>query len=153
MHGYQLNQMLRTHVGLPITLTKSNAYKLLNDMEADGWVTHREDQKGNRPRRRVYTVTEEGRAAFERLLCENLASCPTPEFPAAVGFDFVHTLPREEVLGLLKQRREAVEARYRQFDALSDEILESHLTVSYLRHFYGGELEWLAKLVERLQAA
>ena len=29
MHGYQLNQVLQHSAGLPITLTKSNAYKLL----------------------------------------------------------------------------------------------------------------------------
>jgi DNA-binding PadR family transcriptional regulator len=151
MHGYQLNQVLQHSAGLPITLTKSNAYKLLSDMESDGWVTHQEEREGNRPSRRVYTVTEEGEAAFYRLLRENLSTCPTPEFPAAVGFDFVYTLPLEERVALLEQRLQAVEARFQQLDAVSDEVLSSHLTIEYLHHYYGAELEWLAKIINRLR--
>jgi DNA-binding PadR family transcriptional regulator len=151
MHGYQLNQVLQRSVGIPITLTKSNAYKLLNDMERDGWVTHQEEQEGKRPPRRVYEVTQEGEAAFYRLLRENLSSCPTPEFPAAVGLDFVYALPAEEAAALLEQRRQAVEARFQQLDAVSDEILHSHLTIAYLHHYYGAELTWLAEVIDRLQ--
>ena len=153
MHGYQLGQILQHSPGLPITLTKSNAYRLLGSMESDGWVTYREEQEGNRPSRRVYTVTDEGRAAFYRLLRENLSACPTPEFPAAVGFDFVHTLPPEEAAALLEQRYQAVQVRFQQLDAVSDEILQSHLTLEYLHHYYGAELEWLAGIIERLRAS
>jgi hypothetical protein len=98
-------------------------------------------------------VTEEGKAAFYRLLRENLSACPTPEFPAAVGFDFVHTLPAGEAVALLEQRRRATEARFRQLDAVPDEVLQSHLTIEYLHHYYGAELEWLAGIIDRLQAA
>jgi len=49
MHGYQLNENLQHNPGTPNTLKKSNAYKLLNDMEKDGWVTHIQEQEGNRP--------------------------------------------------------------------------------------------------------
>ena len=152
MHGYQLSQMLQHSAGGAITLTKSNAYKLLGDMEDDGWVTHRQEREGNRPMRRVYTLTEEGERAFYRLLRENLSACPTPEFPAAVGFDFLHALPAEEIVALLQARRQAVEARLEQLDALSEEILQSHLTLGYLHHYYGSELEWLRGLVERLKS-
>ena len=48
MHGYQLNEMLQQNPATPISLKKSNAYKLLNDMEADGWVSYTEEQEGNR---------------------------------------------------------------------------------------------------------
>ena len=100
MHGYQLNEVLQHNPGIPIALKKSNAYKLLNDMETDGWVTHQKEQAGNRPPRRVYSVTKEGEAAFYRLLRKNLSTNPTPEFPGAVGLDFVYALPAEEVVAL-----------------------------------------------------
>jgi DNA-binding PadR family transcriptional regulator len=153
MHGYELHQMLQESAGLPIRLTKSNAYKLLGKMETDGWVTYREEQEGNRPPRRVYTVTDEGEAAFFRLLRENLTTCPTPEFPAAVGFDFVHALPPEEALARLEQRRQAVVARHRELDAVPRKILQSHLTLEYLRHFYASELEWLIAIIDRLRTS
>ena len=151
MHGYQLNEMLQHNPGMPITLKKSNAYKLLNEMETNGWVTHQEEQEGNRPMRRVYTVTEEGEAAFYRLLRENLASCPSPEFPGVVGLDFVYALPVEEVIALFKQRRQAIKSRFQQLDSISMKIRESHLAVEYLHHYYTTELKWLDDIINRLQ--
>ena len=153
MHGYQLNEMLQHNPGMPITLKKSNAYKLLNDMETNGWVTHQEEQEGNRPPRRVYTVTEEGEAAFYRLLRENLAACPSPEFPGVVGLDFVHALPAEEVIALLEQRQQGIEAKFQQLNDVSVEIRESHLAVEYLHHHYATELQWLADVINRLREA
>ena len=109
MHGYQLNEILQHNPGTPISLKKSNAYKLLNDMEKDGWVTHTQEQVGNRPQRRVYRVTEEGEAAFFHLLRENLASQPSPEFPGVVGLDFLYLLPTDEATALLETRLHLVE--------------------------------------------
>lgn len=153
MHGYQLNEVLQHNAGIPITLKKPNAYKLLNDMETDGWLTHQEEQEGNRPPRRVYTVTEEGEAAFYRLLRENLSTCPAPEFPGVVGLDFVYTLPAAEVVALLKQRHQAVEAKFQQLDGVSAEIRQSHLAVEYLHHYYATELQWLTEVINRLRTA
>jgi len=153
MHGYQLNEILQHNPGMSVTLKKSNAYKLLSDMETDGWVTHQEEQEGNRPLRRVYTVTEEGEAVFYRLLRENLASSPSPEFPGVVGLDFVYALPGEEVITLLEQRHQAIEAKFQQLDDVSAEIRESHLAVEYLHHYYASELQWLADVIYRLREA
>jgi DNA-binding PadR family transcriptional regulator len=153
MHGYQLNEMLQHNPGMSITLKKSNAYKLLNDMETDGWITHQEEQEGNRPPRRVYTVTKEGEAAFYRLLRENLSTCPTPEFPGVVGLDFVYALPSEEVITLLKQRHQAIEAKFQQLDGVTEEIRQSHLAVEYLHHYYATEIQWLVEVINRLQYA
>jgi hypothetical protein len=103
--------------------------------------------------RRVYTVTEEGEAAFYRLLRKNLASCPSPEFPGVVGLDFVYALPAEEVVTLLEQRHQGIEARFRKLDDVSVEIRESHLAVEYLHHYYATELQWLADVINRLREA
>ena len=153
MHGYQLSEMLAHNAGISITLKKPNAYKLLNDMEKDGWITHKEEQKGNRPLRRVYTVTKEGEAAFYHMLRENLSTCPTPEFPGVVGLDFVYTLPAEEVVGLLEKRYKLVEEKFQQLDGVSAEIRQSHLAIEYLHHYYTTELKWLSKIINRLKKA
>jgi len=153
MHGYQLNEMLQHNPGMPISVKKSNAYKLLNDMETDGWVTYQEEQQGNRPVRRVYTITDRGETAFYQLLRENLSTSPLPEFPGAVGLDFVAMLPAEEVVTLLEQRYQRIEARFKELDELSREIRESHLSVGYLYFFYSSELQWLGEVINRLHSA
>ena len=153
MHGYQLNEMLQHNPATPISLKKSNAYKLLKDMERDGWVTYTQEKEGNRPQRRVYSVTKDGEAAFYRLLRENLSSHPSPEFPGVVGLDFLYLLPTEEVASLLKTRLEFVREKFNELDNVDIEIRQSHLAAEYLHKFYANEIEWLNQIINRLQSA
>ena len=152
MHGYQLNEMLEHNPGTPISLKKSNAYKLLADMEKEGWVTHTQEQEGNRPQKRVYSVTEDGEAAFYRLLRENLSSHPSPEFPGVVGLDFLYLLSAEEASALLKTRLEVVEEKFQQLDDIDVEIRQSHLASDYLHKFYTNEIDWLSGVIKHLQS-
>lgn len=152
MHGYQLNEMLQQNPGTPISITKSNAYKLLNDMEKDGWVTHILEQEGNRPQRRVYSVTETGEKAFYRLLRENLSTYEAPEFPSVVSLDFLHMLPVEEAISLLEERQKLVREKFQQLDDISLEIRQSHLAIDYLHRHYVKEIKWINDTVNRLSA-
>ncbi len=152
MHGYQLNELLQKNPSTPIALKKSNTYRLLNKMEEEGWVTHTEEQEGNRPQRQIYTVTEAGKAAFYELLRENLAAPPSPEFPGVVGLDFLYMLPVEERVPLLKQRLKAVTAQFEKLDGLEVEIRQTHLAAAYLHTYYAREMQWLDELIQRLQS-
>lgn len=152
MHGYQLNDMLENNPGTPISLKKSNSYKLLGDMEKDGWISHTEEQEGNRPPRRVYHLTEEGEAAFYRMLRENLASHPSPEFPGLVGLDFLYLLPAEEAADLIETRLDFVKEKFQQLDDISSEIRSSHLATDYLHQYYAHQMEWLTNVISRLRS-
>ena len=152
MHGYQLNEMLLQNPSTPIALKKSNTYRLLSKMEQDGWVTHIEEQEGNRPQRQVYTVTEAGKAAFYDLLRENLAHPPSPEFPGVVGLDFLYMLPVEETIPLLQRRLQAVMVQFEELDGLEINIRQTHLAAAYLHTYYAREIQWLDELIQRLQS-
>lgn len=150
MHGYQLNEMLGESVGISIRLTRPNAYKLLNNMEQDGWVTYREEQEGNRPPRRVYTVTEEGEFAFQQMLRDSLASYSVPEFPSTVAFNFLELLPADESVALLQQRREKVVTHFNAVAEMPTEMREMHPGIVYLFRFYRSEIEWLNDIIAQL---
>ena len=150
MHGYQLSEMLGQRVGIPINLTKSNAYKLLNKMEQDNWITYREEQEGNRPPRRVYTITDDGEAVFQQMLRESLATYIAPEFPSAVAFNFLGLLPTDEAVALLQQRREAVLVHFNEVAEIPDEMREAHLGIEYLARFYQTEIAWLDEIIAKL---
>ena len=153
MHAYQLNEMLQQNLGTPISLKKSNAYKLLIDMEKDGWVTHVQEQEGNRPQRRVYSVTEDGKKAFFRLLRQNLSSHVAPEFPGVVGFDFMYMLPAEEAVSLLVKRVQIVKEKFQQLDDIPEDMRQNHLAIEYLHQYYAKEIDWLSEVIRRLQSA
>ncbi|MBE2222352.1 MAG: helix-turn-helix transcriptional regulator [Anaerolineae bacterium] len=152
MHGYQLNEMLQQNPGTPISLKKSNAYKLLNDMEKDGWVTYVQEQEGNRPQRRVYSVTEAGETAFYKLLRQNLSTHQSPEFPGVVGLDFLHLLAKEEAISLLEAQQQLVREKFQQLDDIPLDMRQSHLTIEYMHRQVASEIEWLTELINRLQS-
>jgi len=121
-------------------------------MERDGWVTHTQEQEGNRPQRRVYSVTKDGEAAFYRMLRENLSSHPSPEFPGVVGLDFLYLLPAKEAAALLETRLKFVEEIFEQLDNIDVEIRQSHPASEYLHNFYTNEIKWLLEIIQRLQS-
>ncbi|MFN2123022.1 MAG: helix-turn-helix transcriptional regulator [Candidatus Promineifilaceae bacterium] len=152
MHGYQLSEMLSRNAGIPIKLTKPNAYKLLKKMEQEGWITYYEEQEGNRPPRRVYQITEAGEAAYQQMLRENLATYSTPEFPSAVAFNLISVLPAGEAVDLLRRRREIVAGCLHEVEETPLEMRVVHLSIDYLIRFYKTEIDWLDEMIARLSA-
>jgi len=152
MHGYQLSEHLEHRGGMPVTLTKSNAYKLLGKMEQDGWVTAHEEREGNRPPRRVYAITPEGEAAFQRMVRESLAAYPTPELPGVVALNYLNTLFPDEAISLLGGRRERIEARLGEIETFPADVRSTHPGIEYLHRFYLAELEWLDEVIGRLSS-
>ena len=152
MHGYQLSEHLDHTVGMAITLKKSNAYKLLNKMEEDGWVTYHEEREGNRPPRRVYAITPEGETAFQKMLRESLAAYPSPEFPGVIALNHLDALSPDEAVSLLGQRREKVEGRFREIDVVPADIRSLHPGFEYLHRYYLAELEWLDEVMAQVKS-
>jgi DNA-binding PadR family transcriptional regulator len=151
MHGYQLNEMLDKSAGISIKLTRPNAYRLLNNMEQDGWVTYREEQEGNRPPRRVYTVTEKGEIAFQQMLRDSLATYSVPEFPGTVAINFLELLSVDEAVALLQQRRDEVVAHFNTVAEMPAEMREAHPGIVYLFRFFRSEIEWLNEIISQLR--
>lgn len=150
MHGYQLNEMLADSAGSVVRLRRSNAYKLLNTMEEEGWITYHEEREGGRPPRRVYAVTAEGEAAFQRLLRESLAAYRPSEFESIVPFDFLQELPPQEGKALLAERRAKVAGRFAELDTVPEEVRLAHPSLEYLHRHYAAELQWLDDVSARL---
>jgi DNA-binding PadR family transcriptional regulator len=153
MHGYQLSEMLAERAANSVTLSKANAYKLLKQMEAEGWVTYREEREGNWPTRRVYSVTPAGEAAFQDLLRRALADYERAEFPHLVPLNFIGDLPPADALALLRQRRQRVAALREALRQVPEEMRRAHLSVDYLIRFFDFELAWLDGVLADLETA
>lgn len=74
-HGYDLARyfMPGTALGDVMHLGASHLYNLLARLERDGLVSSQRQETGTRPARRVYQLTEEGRAAALRWIEEPVA--------------------------------------------------------------------------------
>ena len=112
----------------------------------------KEAREGNRPQRRVYRMTDEGEAVFQRLLRENLADFTAAKTSSDIGLAFVDALPKPESLRLLEQRRDTLarqlaETKEAPLHAGGPQLLIEH-QLSYLRN----ELAWLTTAIERVRA-
>jgi DNA-binding PadR family transcriptional regulator len=69
-HGYDLSRRFSptSALGDIIYLSASHLYALLARLERDGLIGGEQEVAGNRPQRRVYRLTEAGRAAVERWI-------------------------------------------------------------------------------------
>ena len=103
-HGYHIMEMLEIHAGMSISLKMPTAYRLLDEMMQDGWLTSREEKEGKRPARKVYTPTPEGERQFFHILVECLGQYHPAEFHHDISLMFMGELDPEVVTERLKER-------------------------------------------------
>ena len=149
MHGYQVDQMINAHLEPTFQLKKPTMYKLLNKMVDQGWITFREEQEGNYPVRRVYTITTAGEEAFQSLLRQSLADYRPVNFND-IALAFLDTLPAGEALPLLRQRRENISQLLESARTHDTHQGGYQLLLLHQVHHLSAELAWMDEIINHL---
>ena len=105
-HGYDIRRELESwraehwaHVAY------GSIYFALNKMADEGLVeVVGVDQVGKRPARTLYAITEAGEAEFQRLVREYWWEQKPTIDPFQVAVAFMHKMPRDELLAVLRMR-------------------------------------------------
>ncbi len=151
MHGYGINEFIQRDMAFCTDLKKPTAYHLLQKMAAAGWIQERETQEGNRPPRRIYTITSEGEAAFQRLLRENLSAHMSTRFDGDIALAFIDDLPAEEALGRLHERHTVLKAEQAALTHIRGHTGGGlQLILEHQKRFLAFELSWLDEVISRL---
>jgi DNA-binding PadR family transcriptional regulator len=98
-----------------VELKKPTAYALLERLRKSGYLGVNNEREGNRPERRVYTLTSAGDARFLELVQDNLGRYAPPRFTDAIGVYFLDALPPEKANSLLRQRLATIDERLEEF--------------------------------------
>ena len=151
MHGYKLNDFIESTLATCVQIKRPTAYYVLNKMQADGWVEEMEEQEGNRPPRRIYSITPAGETAFQELLRQNLASYELSQFTGDVGLAFLGEVPSEEGLVLLQQRRDVIQNYLTQTLAIPLHPGSLQLVIEHQIRHLTAELDWLDEVMARLE--
>jgi DNA-binding PadR family transcriptional regulator len=149
MHGYQLHDFIERNLAFCTDLKKATAYVLLDKMLADGWVQAKEAREGNRPQRRVYSLTPEGEKAFDQMLRDNLATFSAAKTGSDIGLAFVDALPSGEALQRLEQRRDAIAEQLAEFERAPQHAGSYQLLIDHQINYLRSELAWLTQVIER----
>ncbi|MDX1414913.1 MAG: PadR family transcriptional regulator [Candidatus Promineifilaceae bacterium] len=152
MHGYQLHEFIDSYMQTCVDIKKPTAYYLLDKMERQGLITRKEEKKGNRPTRRVYSMTTAGEERFQHLLRRNLATYQQNLYPNNTGFIFLQELPLDEAVALLLQRRQLIRARLQEAKGAPHHPSGMQYMIDHQITMLQAELTWLEGVIERLQA-
>ena len=86
-HGYELHHRLTTDLGQVWRISQSQAYNILNRLEANGYITGELQEQEKLPARRSFYLTEAGRQRFEAWL-----NAPSGSSARAIRIEFITRL-------------------------------------------------------------
>jgi DNA-binding PadR family transcriptional regulator len=72
-HGYAIQAIIEKRFGSLLQISYGHIYEVLKAMEAGRLVAGSHAQKGKRPRRTVYSITDQGRDALRRWITQPVA--------------------------------------------------------------------------------
>jgi DNA-binding PadR family transcriptional regulator len=149
LHGYGLVEYLQQHSTGGGSIGKSNAYRLLKDMERDGQIRSVTERNGNLPERHVYAVTSNGEAFFQDALLKELAKDATADQPGIAVLNYLDELDAAAAASQLQLRRDQVAAREAELANVPEKVLHLHPALDLGLRQVVVELEWLdEKLLE-----
>ncbi len=152
-HGYQINEFIERALCQVTTMKKPTAYALLDRLAARGYIDVHREQAGNRPPRKVYSITPEGRALFMELLRENLSSASTTTDEGDVGLMMLDYLDREAAIDSLRTRLSKLDMLLE-----SESVIPHHggklsidLAIDHLQAIRRADRAWLVATIDRLE--
>lgn len=157
MHPYEMIRLMRIRRDdRLVSITNGTMYHTVARLERAGLVAEvGVDRAGNRPERTTYTVTDAGTRAVAEWVRRELPRIDRPvEFRVALAE--AHNLDRDEVVGLLSERRELLAAARA---ALSDghrSAQHKGVPAQYLLEvdrdeaMLGADLAWLDDIIARI---
>lgn len=160
LSGYDLNKQFNTSLQHFWTTDQSQIYRALHRMKADGWVTIERVAQSNNPDKKIYHLTEAGRAALHDWLRTPLEDEPPREAWLGQLF-FAHNLTPTEVGALIDGYDAYLRATIVQLEGLHH-FLEPERKNPDLKMFfrlstldyglarYRFELGWLEQLRDRI---
>lgn len=150
MHGYQLNEFIQKDLAVCTDIKKPTAYYLLNKMAERGWIKQSSEQIGNRPPRRVYEITVEGKAAFQSLLRESMQQYTPTFFEDDIPLAYLDELSADEAQTLLEKRREILLAELQKIQETAPHPGTVQWMLEHRLRHLETELDWLDEILSRL---
>lgn len=148
MSGYDLAKAIDGSIGFFWAPAKSQLYAELRRLVRLGWATERQVEQVERPDKRIYTITEEGRVALRGWL-----ETPSVEFdpiksPFLLRLFFAHLAGPDAVRTLVVEHRRQAEELLRAFAQIQEHLLTEggplppYLTLTYGMTYADGVVRW-----------
>jgi PadR family transcriptional regulator, regulatory protein AphA len=131
---------------------QAQIYRTLDKMAADGWVESQLEIQDNRPNRKVYSITDTGRAELRHWLTTSLPLVSYRE-PFLIQLFFMKLLSNEQILSMIEAQQQAHQARLAEYRKLpipplddpsaNREMILQRLTLELGLRVEQANLDWL----------
>lgn len=160
LYGYELKHIIEDHMGDWTNIAFGSIYFALKKLTEEALVKEIDvENAGNRPSRRVYEITDSGRAEFNRLLEELWQSRDREYYPLDIGLFFLSEIPEEKRLPLIRGRIAGIEGVFTHLNEHEDQLKsdpnippQARAIFSHTRHHLKAELTWLNEVMESVEA-
>lgn len=153
-HGYEINDFIEHQLSCVTDLKKATAYQLLDRLEQHELIVSHAEQHGQRPTRKVYTLTGAGHAHFKRLLLAQVREEAPLILPGNIPIMFCEHLTQQERLDALAERIGKLETRLKLYEHLLSSFSVTTgvgLAMERIRALTQADLDWMQHLLERWQ--
>lgn len=164
MTGYELNRLFKESLAFFWHAQTSQIYRELASMEGLGWLTATVVPQSDRPNKKLYAITPDGKNELLRWLREDNSE---EEFntknPFLMRMFFLGLLPPEDGIAALERYRDlcasalkalSVEGsitEYSRFASTPTSPIYWGITADFGRRFYEMSLAWATESIEQLK--
>ncbi|MFC2070780.1 PadR family transcriptional regulator [Chloroflexota bacterium] len=149
-HGYRLSEYVDHAMNLYTDIKKSKVYYTLEKLAKDDYVKYEMEREGKRPERRVYQITEKGKAYFLQILRENLGEFTRSYFNDDIGIAFMDRLSTSEVRELLEKKRGIIQSVLNQFKEVPGHGGNWYYVISHNVKHLEADLAWINSILSDL---
>ena len=159
-HGYQIKKTIAEQLADFTQIKLPTIYYHLEKMQKDGLLAAGSEKPGNRPEKTVYSITDKGMKAFQKMLTNMLEYDYRPTFPADSVFYFSEHLETSTIVKSLRAYIEKLKGIIRHIENHQGETIkhvpdemQTMVDIIFSHHLlhYQAELEWADKSLKRLQ--
>lgn len=159
--GYDLKKYFEVSVNYYWSATHSQIYRTLDELNAEGFINQRIINQEDKPNRKVYTITENGKNSLVEWL-KQPADLPAIRHELLVKLSYAAILPRKDILNLLEHYKQEVLDRLQTYQINNQRIVDNYTNGELEKYlwqlcldsgfiYYRGELEWLEKAITKLK--
>lgn len=120
-HGYEIKQLVDTRLSRVTDISSGTIYYTLKKLEKRRYVTRTRAREGNRPERRVYAITPEGKQWFQELLARSFDQPDETYYMFDLGFYFLRFADLEDVRQAVQQKMDYTQQFLGAIRALEEE--------------------------------
>ena len=150
MHGYRLNEYVKHAMSFYTALKKSTAYYILDQLEKDGYISYELEREGKRPERRIYEITNDGKAHFFELLRDCLGNYTQTSFSDDIGVAFIDRLQPKEARELLINKRQKMEDQLEKYKGIENHGGNLQYVINHNIAHLEADISWVDEILQEI---